>query len=319
MNDQSSDIGGNLSAQDQQVLDALVAGGFKLEALPPDQVERGRKMMQLLGLLDHLPAPSPGDLLEARTMQMIEQAGRSGAASADRATGTCGRMLTWPEVLSLAAALLLGVSVLWPAVSRSRAVARQSACQANLAGAAIGFGQYAADHDGVTPRTKSGNRWWLVNQFDDEGAANSNSAHLYLLIRHDYVKPELLNCPANQDAPRSPARDARDWPTHRAVSYSYQNQYIDSPFRWGEQNIAVLADKNPFFGTGFFHGELPGETPSPNHRRLAGQNVLTNTGEVTWLRKPMINHSDYIYQASDRQVYTGTEPPADTDDTFLVP
>jgi len=320
----------SLHPEDQLAVDALVEAGYDLNAVPAAQKARAEKVENLLGLLDHLPAEDPGDLLIERTLQAIREARQRENAQRDNAAATVepnGFGVRWNDVLAVAAMILITLSIAMPMVSHNRANARKVACESNLAAAGFGFGKYAGDHQGQMPAVASrpGDTWWNVNTFDKDGYAESNSAHAFVLIRGGYVDAASFNCPENHHAVQVTIK-MRDWPNAKAVSFSYQNQFTDQRPKWGrdadQQTIAVLADKNPLFVSGKQVETDRGEDEllSPNHMRLGGQNALISDGSVRFIRIPVLNNGDNIYHARDvKAAYTGTETPADKSDTFLVP
>jgi len=323
-----------LCEKDQQVLDALVDVGFDAGKLPADKRQRGQRMVQWLGLMDHLPEESTGDLLVARTLAAIEDQRHQDNLSQhiDRMAGpgeqTAPRGGALPmrvhlrELVATAAMFLIGVSLMWPMLASARSTARQVACQANLASAGMGLTSYAADHRGSMPATRAqlGSPWWLTNQFDEHGNAMSNSAHLFVAVREGYVPVQSLSCAANPNALAEFTQGMRDWPSAQAASFSYQNQYTaNKPKLDAGPNIAILADKNPFFTTGQFHFELAPNHNSFNHGQ--GQNVLMTNGSVMWLDNPRLKNDDNIFHAGTDgfDYYTGLEGPASESDSFLVP
>ncbi|QNN23767.1 hypothetical protein HED60_16315 [Planctomycetales bacterium ZRK34] len=320
-----------LCTQDQAALDALVEAGFELDALEDSLRERGQRVMQWMGLLDHLPTEEPSDLLVAKTMAAIENTRHQEQlsqhidrlAGAGAAVGSGGPMrVHLRELVATAAMFLIGVSLLWPMLASARSTARQVACQSNLANAGLGLTSYAADNLGAMPATaaKLGSPWWLTNQFDDEGNALSNSAHLFVAVHNGYVPVQSLSCAANPDALAKLAPGMRDWPAARTASFSYQNQYASrKPRIDGATTIALLADKNPFFEPGRFHFDLAPNHNSFNHGQ--GQNVLMTNGQVMWLDNPKLANDDNIFHAGNDGFdnYTGLEGPADIEDSFLVP
>lgn len=320
-----------LCPQDQAALDALVEAGFELDALEDSLRERGQRVMQWMGLLDHLPTEEPSDLLVAKTMAAIENTRHQEQlsqhidrlAGAGSAVGSGGTMrVHLRELVATAAMFLIGVSLLWPMLASARSTARQVACQSNLANAGLGLTSYAADNLGAMPATaaKLGSPWWLTNQFDDEGNALSNSAHLFVAVHNGYVPVQSLSCAANPDALAKLAPGMRDWPAARTASFSYQNQYASrKPRIDGATTIALLADKNPFFEPGRFHFDLAPNHNSFNHGQ--GQNVLMTNGQVMWLDNPKLANDDNIFHAGNDGFdnYTGLEGPADIEDSFLVP
>ncbi len=240
----------------------------------------------------------------------------------------------WRQLLTAAAVFLLGVSLLMPVLDRTRAEGQRAACAANLATAGMGFNAYAADHDGALPRgpARPGDPWTLVGQpsaVSPEGYYQSNSAHLYLLIRLGYVSPDELACASNDAAgaaSTSPVALGRlDWSSPAAVSYSYQNQYTPRPIRVDltPGSFAVLADKNPRFvpvsgRLAFDPGTAP-DAPTRLHRG-EGQNVLHLDGHVRFTAQAR-NGDDGLWTLQGHpRLYQGDEHPAVAGtDSFLVP
>jgi hypothetical protein len=337
-----------LSPADALVLDAVLASlsepNRPASALPPQDSARAQRVTDWLNLLDQCPAePPPADLLQ-RTLARVHEARQTRRfAQQVQALTAPPVAFRWHELFAVAAVLLIAATVVWPMLIQSRADARRLACADNLRQAGMAFGYYAADHAGMLPRhaVQSNTPWYKVAQVSNEhGPVQSNSAHLYLLARRGYIHPNTLACPENEYAPRNMAASLYDWPSARAVSYSYQNQYTPEPIRLERANIAILADKNPLFviqqtGVGeggtfrgtitlTFRRERAADSPSDAHGQLRGQNVLTTRGDVTFKVEPMLAtpgsaEPDNIWLAGQVTDYVGTETPASLDDSFLVP
>jgi len=234
----------------------------------------------------------------------------------------------WPEVVAIAAMILMAVSVALPSLVRMREDARRSVDQANLQMAGIALGQYAVDNHGVLPRWEAtpGTPWFNVGQpLSEQMQTESNSANLYKLIREQYVRPGDLNSPLNINAPRVLDVNGYDWASPEAVSYSYQNQYTpDAVLLEGQPDMAVLASKNPMFNirphVGVELRELSPDAGSALHG-MRGQNVLLNDGSANWTTNPVMPDGDNIWLVDDPSVirYLGTESPAGPGDSFLVP
>jgi hypothetical protein len=309
-----------LHADDAAALDQLGESGVMGEPPGSDAGPRASRLHAVLGLLGQWSSPEAPANLERRTLQRIRRAQPTEPLSLERSAGP-----GWAQVLASAAMLLLGASVLWPALAMNRSQARQAACLANLGAAGRGLAAYGADHDGALPRrgTWTGSPWWQVGK-DEPGArpVHSNSAHLFLLIAERYLDPEELACPSNPDAAQVVARDRYDWSDASAVSYSYQTQFTSRT-----QHLArhaerpVLADKNPLFETRAdelgFREDLSPRTPSRSHGDT-GQNVLLGNGATSWQRDPRAG-GDNMWLIEGRDRYEGTEVPDDPRDAFLVP
>ena len=338
---------------DQRVLDALIesmspgqspphrlATDVAKQGLDDEAVDRVEPMARLLDTVGQAPVDDPPADLVANTMQAVADANQRKRFGHQIQTLAAGPSLSfrWRELITVAAVLMIGVSLLWPVMNRFRVDARQARCGRNLANAGMAFGKYGADHNGQMPRgaVRAGADWWRVGQQqDDKHPVRSNSANLYLLIRQKYAHPTVFNCPTNPFAPQSAGQQHHDWPTHRAISYSYQNQFRQKPIRIDRhltQDQTILADRNPLFSiaihrrTGklaLMRTPMPFKSPSQNHLDNAGNplghNTLTTSGQVTWSTSPIQGNGDNIWMLRGTESYIGNEVPTGTDDVFLVP
>ncbi|MBI1336477.1 MAG: hypothetical protein GC164_05895 [Phycisphaera sp.] len=291
------------------------------------------------GLIDRTVDLAVGTPREPRPISIIGSIGLSGGGGSFRLS----------DIWAAAAVVLIGISLLWPTLDRTRAESRRVACASNLAAIGQGLNQYAISETSGNRslprnRTQPGAAWWEVGRMNSQPAGadgnavvRSNSAHAYLLIRLHYVRPENFNCPENASAPQRYNPAWRDWPNAAAVSYSYQNQYTPQAIRIDRSpNLAVFADKNPLFvfdpqQAGVrYRATLPENAASEFHRNR-GQNILLISGQVRWSRQPIIDHStganptasdhdaDNIWLANGVKQYQGNETPQTPDDAFLVP
>lgn len=320
----------SLCDADRVVVDALMECGFDAGAVAEEVRPRAQQCLRLLGTLEALPADSTGDLLAARTLRYVQRNLEQQRVSQqiDRLAAPVSSGLSLRELIAVAAMFLIGVSLMWPMLGSARSAARQVACQANLASAGMGLSSYAADYRAAMPATSVhlGDPWWLTNQFNPDGSAKSNSAHLFVAVRTGHLNLSSLACPENSHAATDLEPGMRDWPNNLAASYSYQNQFTDrKPRLNGGHTLAILADKNPFFEPGVYHMELRYQRPQPvsfNHASRGGQNVLMTSGDVQWLTRPLVRGgADNIFHVGNNGIdhYTGREGPASLDDSFLVP
>ncbi len=322
MNDQKHPQSDLLCPDDRAVLDALLECDFNPDGVAAEHADRARRIAQLCGLLEHLPAADPPEDLADRTLAHIERARQQERFTQQiqslSASGEPG--WRWREVVAVAAMLLIGVSLLLPMLKQSHQAAEQYRCRNNLAAAGTAFGSYANDNRSQLPalRTHAGQAWWHVNQFNDDGTPRSNSAHVFLLIRSGYAKPEALHCPSNSKILRLTA-DLRDFPDYDHISYSYQNMFTERRPTLHGPTIAVLTDKNPLFQPGTYRRDLPATKLSDNHADLGGQNVLLTNRQVIWNPSPVLSNGDNLWQIRGRTDYEGNETPAEWFDSFLVP
>ncbi|MEM8737836.1 MAG: hypothetical protein AAGG38_05070 [Planctomycetota bacterium] len=332
-----------LSEADGQVLEAVMTGRGEPGPVPPGELERAEKLRGVLSLLDQLSldpapqssddrAPTASDLLIRRTLDAAaEQRQRERFAQQIELFSEPRRTLgvSLRQILTAAAVFVLGISLLMPAIERSRAEAQQVACATNLGIAGQQISAYAMDHAGMLPRGPVGASWLKTGQpdaIDDAGRYQSNSAHLYLLIRQGYTAAERLACASNRQANVGGAGVRQlDWGTPQAVSYSYQNQHGASPIRLDRSmpSLAILADKNPLFvvrrGKIVFDAEAKPDARSSLHRSR-GQNILTLDGRVRWSKQPKIGDDNVWQIRGHHGGYIGNEAPLHAGrDSFLVP
>lgn len=332
-----------LSDRDAAVLDALIAArgaDARTGPLPPESADRAQRLSRLLDLLEQDPVePAPSDLTQRtlERLQTVRQQRRFAEQVEMLREPRRSLGVDWRQLVSAAAIFLVAFSLLMPVLNRTRADARRVACAGNLATAGSAFGTYAADHAGVLPRgaVKPGALWWNVGESNHDARQDevltSNSAHLFLLIRHRYATPETLDCPANAHADAAVlTADRRDWATPQAVSFSYQNQYTERPIRMDRRaDLALLADRNPLFvarnGRITFNRDASLLSSSRSHDQR-GQNILTSDGQVRWTVRPTIirgsRGDDNIWIVAGVTDYTGRETPTDHGgdvESFLVP
>ncbi len=333
------------------VLDALLdsGSGMSHEQVMATFGDKATRVSHLLDMIGYLPADAPADDLVQRTIARIENAtarereivgviqhveaqrpaatgtGSASSAAVAMSHGDTPIAFRWRELIAVAAMLLIGFSLLFPVMNRTRSDAMRVRCASHLGASYMAIGSYHADHDSL-PRydVQVGAKWWNVGQPVRNGVVESNSAHLFLLPRNQYLaNTKNLGCPSNPDAPKV-AATAFDWPNARAVSYSYQNQYTHQPIQMGLVNdVALLADKNPLFtptadGFSLMFNEKHDASKSGHRHNNPGQMVLLIDGRVQWTQTPMIG-GDNIYTAQGIENYTGTESPTNLRDTFLVP
>jgi hypothetical protein len=332
-----------LCPDDAAVLDALLearAAGAENGPLPPGAAERAPRLRKLLGLLDHADAQHDQQITDAhldelttRTLDAVhEQRQRQRFAQQVAIFAEPRRTMgvAWRQVMTAAAVFLIGLSLLLPVLNKVDADAKRTQCASNLQAVGAGFGSFAEQHQGQMPRyAQQAPAWWRVGQGDAQRPVASNSANLYLLVRGGFVQADLLNCPANEHAPEKGEMTARDfdYPSHQAVSFSYQNQ-SGQPIRFDQvAAVAILADKNPLFvikpGQFATRVDLTTAAPSVVHGKR-GQNVLVGNGSVTWTVRPIMQRADdgeadNIWTVRGITTYSGDETPADPQDSFLVP
>ncbi|MBB6429434.1 hypothetical protein [Algisphaera agarilytica] len=324
-----------LCEDDGRALDAVVANAGQPGPVPAGLGDRTQRVAGVLSLLDQMPredaAGGDEDLIQRTLAAAADARQRERFAQQIEMFAEPRRTfgVSLRQVFTAAAVLLLGISLLMPALDHQRQAQQIAACSYNLGVAGQQIGQYSMDHAGMLPRGPVGDSWIKTGQpdaIDDAGRYQSNSAHLYILIRDAYVAPSRLACASNDRATVSmPGSGQLDWASHQAISYSYQNQHGVAPIRVDRSSprLAVLADKNPLFivkdGKVVYDREAKRDAASLLHGGK-GQNILMLDGRVSWSTTPHIG-GDNVWQISGHDGgYTGTEAPQDAHrDSFLVP
>ncbi|MCC7388168.1 MAG: hypothetical protein IT431_05310 [Phycisphaerales bacterium] len=324
----------DLSGQDAEALDAWVLAGFDSARVPASLRERARAHEALAALVRGPGGPVSSDFeredLIARTMAGIDRL-HEAADDSLRFVAPAGRS-RWTDFLSVAAVMLIGVSILWPVLSTVRDGARRTACESNLRTVARAMGAYTGDQDDTLPMATAGfggGTWWEVGR----DPQHSNSANLYTLARENYLELKAMACPGNPQAitsPRSP--EARDWASHEELSYSYRVMARPEKELWGTPSqLVIVADRSPVIQRALRQRTMFPFEPSPNHRGR-GQHALFADGSVRWLETPVLPSGDNIWLpkpiemlidlAAKRQgldPLRGTEAPADRTDSFVGP
>lgn len=294
--------------------------------------QRACRIAQLMGLIGSCPVEDASvDLVEQTLARLADARQRQRFTQQVQALGggSGPSVYWWRELATVAAVLMIGFSLLWPVMERVRADARRVACANNLAAVGSAMGRYAADYGNTMPRRKvsPGTAWWRVGQVSDaDESVQSNSAHLYVLVRRRYIAAPTLGCPGNTHAATHLDHHNHDWPRAQAVSFSYQNQHASKPIRLNElPEMAILADKNPLFGAAVngraemaYHAGMDPDSPTVFHGSR-GQNILTSFGRVIWRAKPQGPNGDNIWLIRGVHDYQGVEVPRDAGDSFLVP
>jgi hypothetical protein len=238
--------------------------------------------------------------------------------------------------------LVVLVSILVPALMRSRETDRRVRCTDNLRAVYQGLRAYADVNGKNLPRVSYEPSRAATGYVAYTGAAsaepfargsnvraNDVTASLWLLVRGGYVPAGRFVCPGTDAAP-DPAGDVTsrsNFSGPRHLSYSYTSPFSPAPsYRLNtdllKNDFAVLADKSPGQG-GDDDVTGPGYQASPfqlaransNNHGQAGQNVLYAVGNVHFQSTPYCGVGegavrDNIYTAaSTTPIPEGATPP----------
>jgi len=245
----------------------------------------------------------------------------------------------WSEVVTAAAAVVLFMSILFPAVGSMRQRYWRAGCGMRLSGIYDGLQNYVSDHDGLLPAVAMvpGSPWWKVGYQGKEN--HSNTRGPWLLVRGGYVDLNRFLCPGRQDEyPASSKRIAiqsfNDFPNRAFIHFSVRIGGPTSSERGLTQKRVLMADRNPLCES------LPSEpsnhtaslcfqlceklmtSNSMNHRNR-GQNALLYDGSVEFTRERHTSISEddiYIVDGmSCGSEVRGCEFPASDTDIFVAP
>lgn len=219
-------------------------------------------------------------------------------------------------------------------------VARQKAtdnsCKWQLGQMGSGINNYRADHNGQMPvaAMAEGAPWWKIGDRGSEN--NSNTRHMWRLVKEGYVEPGDFVCPGRKhgltvekvylNVPH--IENLNDFPDRRYVTYSLRIMCKKTLQDKMAGHHALIADLNPLFEIlpNNYNGPLNLkltkhllEANSINHGRR-GQNILFCDGSARFVRKRVIGIvQDDIFTLRDTQVYKGDELPSCETDAFLAP
>ncbi len=277
-----------LSVTDAEALDAYFNNQHNLRSVPASLRDRAQRIDALSNLIASTPSPASGrDLLIERTLARVDAA-RAQSNRAISIAETPSRRGTWrlADLVSVAATLLVGVSVLWPLMGAWSKRASRVNCAGNMNTVAQAMGLYTGDQRGSLPMASAslaGLPWWETGK----NVEHSNSANLFTLRRANYATLEQLRCGGNrkcsgEDLPN----DARDWKSINDVSYSYFVMFGDRRPQWSDpSSTVVLADASPVVRRAIVGNVIYANENSWNHGG-EGQWALRIDGSAIWLRTP---------------------------------
>jgi len=319
-----------LTRADAEALDALMDANWRLDEVSPAMRARCGAVAEALGLIE--PPPELIDDADARSLGERTANLIQGVASQSRALGETAstsrrlRAFRLSDLVSAAAAVLIGLSLIWPMATRVADGARRAQTQADFSNAGLGFTLYAGDHRDEMPAAPSvagwtpGRVWWDVGT-----PKRSHSANLFILAREGYVSLEHLASPGNKFAPvRLDLSELHDWRQPEEVSYSYRLFIGQRPPQWsGLGRAIVISDRSPVVARARRGERLDPSANSLNHRG-AGQFVLRADRSVEWLSTPLTDGGDNIWLPASLEddpdpSLTGRELPSGLGDAFMGP
>ena len=273
----------NLSKADAEMLDRLVDVGFEidqLEYLSTEEQQRARSILAMLGLLDAYPVDDASETLVDATLARIDQyeskrSERMHISTSEIETTSSGFRIRMPDLMSVAAMVLIAVSV-FVMISRSaREKSIQTECASNMAMVGRGLVNYAVDHKGSMPTTSAASLGSLF------GGTAPERTDVELLAEEGYCEHDYLNCPGHGG---------------ESGGFSYQTQSADmwENIRSQGRLFIIIADRNPILDDLLAGGTPDPLTPSANHGSL-GQNHLRDDGSTPMAAPAPVIGGDMIW------------------------
>ena len=273
----------NLCQADADLLDRLVDVGFeldKLDGLSADETARATRMLSMLGLLGAYPVEDASDTLIDATLAQIDQydsdqSQRMRIETAEIETTSSGFRIRMPDFISVAAMVLIAVSVFAMISKISRAQSISNQCASNMAQVGFGLVRYATDHKGFAPTAEATS---VASMF---GGLIPTRADADKLVEQGYCEHHHLNCPGHGG---------------KGGGFSYQTQPAEAweAIRNQGQLLIVLSDRNPILESMLAGQEFNPLTRSKNHGSL-GQNQLRDDGSTASLKGLPVVGKDKIW------------------------
>jgi len=329
---------GLTSESENDEVEALIAAN-------EEAVELYQSIQTTLAPLDTVEVePCPDELTERLFARMRESASLASGESGDpwvTSEPIGSRTIripfrNWTELLAAAAAILVFISVLFPAVGHMRGRSWQAQCGGHLAGIYSGLRSYVSDHDGLLPSVAMtpGAPWYRVGHQGDEN--QSNTRQIWLLPKLGYVDVSRFLCPGRSDSRRLSfdgfnAQTFADFPSRTYIFYSIRIPCPTSNDRDLTRKGVLLADRNPLTEefpldpSAMLRLQLCEKMMKSNSRNHAGrgQNALYYDGSVefTPARHTSISDDDiYILRGMGCGTeIRGCELPDSDLDIFLAP
>lgn len=315
---------------DADALDAFVANGFDASRVSPALRTRAEALQTLGRRLVAADVSVPEGMAD-KILQRVQGFDQVAMEQAAPYRISFHRRLA--DIASIAAMLLIVVSIGWPTLAAWRSASMQAQCATHLRSVASAVGLYGGDFSDHLPAATAGfgggRTWWNVGR----GVEQSNSANLYTLRRTGYSTLEDLACPGNPHAVTSGRPDeASDWGALSEVSYSYRILTQGQVHRLGQQDRFIIAtDRSPVVLRAIRSEPIYPRENSFNHAG-SGQHVVFSDGSVLWTTSPVLESGDNFWlprsielmvHAAERlvrvQPIRGTEVPTDSSDDFVGP
>jgi len=273
----------NLCKADAEMLDQLVDVGFEmsqLENLSPEETQRAKSILATLGLIDAYPVEDASETLVDATLARIDQYesqrhARMHISTAEVEPSSSGFKIRMPDLVSVAAVILIAVSIFFYVGQGAREQSLQAECANNIAMQGRSLVNYALDHNAAIPTTQAASLGSLF------GGTAPNRIDSQALVNGGYCDHNHLNCPGHDG---------------ESGGFSYQTQSADI---WADLQsrgrvFFIISDRNPILDDLLAGGNPDPNTPSTNHGPL-GQNLLRDDGSTPLAAPAPIIGGDMIW------------------------
>ncbi len=154
----------DLSSNDRRVLDAMIDNGFDIDALEPlseADRQRARRVSTLFGLMSDYPVDDAEPVLIDATLARIDRHEREMGERLrfdqhQEEQFSRRRRIPLPNLISIAAMILIAVSVLWPILGNIRRESIRARQMNNLMLVQTAVNNYASDYNGRVPTARAG-------------------------------------------------------------------------------------------------------------------------------------------------------------------
>jgi hypothetical protein len=296
--------------------------GLLFQELSPDERARAEALLaehpELRERLDHLRGCAGAGAVEepprddcpaglaARTLHNVLTPASAAAGSSSAIDAPSGRCRSLVEVVVVAAAALMIVGLVVPAIQSSRESARRLACEENIARVGQGLFHYANDHGGYFPPIgPAANAGMYAVALADSGYVDRSELRQSLVCPSSPLAEELsrrqgvVYVPTSAEVSASLAPMIDQLRRLMGGSYAYRLGYFDGPHYVAVQNRHDC--RSPLLA------DAPGDrcgAASDNHGG-AGQNVLFQDGSVRFVTHAYSPSGDHYYLNDAGRVAAG--------------
>ncbi len=257
-----------LCKADAEMLDRLVDVGFELdqlEYLSPEETQRAKSILALLGLMDAYPVEDASDTLIDATLARIDQyesqrSARMHISTSEIEPTSRGFKIRMPDLISVAAMILIAASVFLIINQGAREKSIQQECASNIAMIGHGLANYGFQNNASTPTTQAAS---LGSFF---GGTIPDRIDPQVLVDEGYCNQNHLNCPGH-------GGDSGGFSYHTQTPDMWKN------LQSHRRIFFVISDRNPILNDLLAGGNPDPLTPSGNHGSL-GQNLLRDDGST---------------------------------------